>query len=69
MVVGDGLVATVAHAVAGQTTIAVVTPDGRRLSGEVAAIDTDLDAAIVHIGELGLPALRRAPTPIRSPSS
>ena len=59
LVVGDGLVATVAHAVAGQTAIAVVTPDGRRLSGEVAAIDTDLDAAIVHIGELGLPALPR----------
>ena len=67
VVVGDGLVATVAHAVAGQTTIAVITPDGRRLSGEVAAIDTDLDAAIVHIGELGLPALPRRAYTDREP--
>jgi S1-C subfamily serine protease len=67
VVVDDGLVATVAHAVAGQTTIAVITPDGRRLSGEVAAIDTDLDAAIIRIGELGLPALPRRAYTDREP--
>jgi S1-C subfamily serine protease len=67
VVVGDGLVATVAHAVAGQTTIAVITPDGRRLSGDVAAIDTDLDAAIVRISGLGLPALPRRAYTDREP--
>ena len=67
LVVGDGLVATVAHAVAGQATIAVITPDGRHLPGEVAAIDTDLDAAIVRIGGLGLPALPRRSYTDREP--
>ena len=59
IVVGDGLVATVAHAVAGQQHITVIAPDGRRLDGTVAAIDTDLDAAIVRTGGLDLPALPR----------
>jgi S1-C subfamily serine protease len=67
VVVDDGLVATVAHAVAGQTTIAVITPDGRRLAAEVAAIDTDLDAAIIRIAELGLPALPRRAYTDREP--
>ena len=41
LVVADGLVATVAHAVAGEEEITVTTPDGRTLPGAVAAIDTD----------------------------
>jgi len=61
MVVGDGLVATVAHAVAGESDIGVVTPDGRTLHGKVAAIDTALDAAVLRVGALDLHPLTRRP--------
>ncbi|HET9600321.1 MAG TPA: trypsin-like peptidase domain-containing protein [Acidimicrobiales bacterium] len=61
LVVADGLVATVAHAVAGEEEITVSTPDGRTLAGAVAAIDTALDAAILRVDGLDLPALRRRP--------
>jgi S1-C subfamily serine protease len=59
MVVGDGLVATVAHAVAGESDIGVVAPDGRTLHGKVAAIDTAIDAAVLRVGGLDLPPLPR----------
>lgn len=59
MVVDDELVMTVAHAVAGESEITVSTPDGRRLRGVVAAIDTALDAAMIRVDGLDLPALRR----------
>lgn len=67
VVVGDGLVATVAHAVAGQQDLAVVTPDGRHLPGRLAAIDTDLDAAILRVDDLGLPAVSRRAYEDREP--
>lgn len=59
MVVDDDLLATVAHAVAGESEITVSTPDGRRLRGEVAAIDTELDAAVIRVDGLELAPLPR----------
>jgi S1-C subfamily serine protease len=67
VVVGPGLVATVAHAVAGQDEITVTTPDGRRLPGQVAAIDTGMDAALLRIGHLDVPPLRTRPYADREP--
>jgi S1-C subfamily serine protease len=60
VVVADGLVATVAHAVAGESEITVVAPDGSEAQGTVAAIDTDLDAALIRVDGLDLTALPRA---------
>jgi S1-C subfamily serine protease len=57
--VDDDLVVTVAHAVAGEQDIVVNTPDGRTLPASVAAIDPDLDAAVLHVDGLELPALQR----------
>jgi S1-C subfamily serine protease len=57
MVVGKDLVATVAHAVAGESQISVSTHDGRRHRAEMAAIDTDLDAAVLRVDDLEAPAL------------
>jgi S1-C subfamily serine protease len=58
-VVGDELVVTVAHAVAGESEITVRTRDGRKRSAVVAAIDTDLDAAVLRVAGLDVAALRR----------
>jgi S1-C subfamily serine protease len=60
VVVADGLVATVAHAVAGESEITVVAPDGSAADGTVAAIDTDVDAALIRIDGLDLTPLPRA---------
>jgi S1-C subfamily serine protease len=59
VVVDDDLLATVAHAVAGESEITVATPDGRRMRGEVAAIDTALDAALIRVDGLELAPLPR----------
>jgi S1-C subfamily serine protease len=60
-VVADGLVLTVAHAVAGEDEIVVSTGDGRDLAADVVAIDTERDAAILRVEHLGLdPLARRA---------
>lgn len=58
-VVGDDLVVTVAHAVAGESDITVETRDGRVLAGVVAAIDTGLDAAVLRVDALDVEALPR----------
>jgi S1-C subfamily serine protease len=58
-VVGEDLVLTVAHAIAGEDEVHVTTEDGRRLAADVAAIDTELDAAILRIDGLGLDPLPR----------
>ncbi len=57
--IGENLLATVAHAVAGQRSIVVITPDGRELEAVVAAIDTELDTALLRVDGLGLAPLRR----------
>jgi S1-C subfamily serine protease len=60
VVIADDLVATVAHAVAGESDITVVTPTGREMKGTLVAIDTDVDAALIDVDGIGLPPLRRA---------
>jgi S1-C subfamily serine protease len=69
VVVEDGLVVTVAHAVAGEEDITVSTPDGRSLPGVVAAIDTELDAAVVRVSDLDLPPLPQRTYTDREPVS
>jgi S1-C subfamily serine protease len=59
MAVDDTLVATVAHAVAGEPDVEVSTPDGRTLRAKVAAIDTALDAAVLRVDGLDLRPLDR----------
>ncbi|QXC62044.1 MarP family serine protease [Aquihabitans sp. G128] len=56
-VVGDDLVATNAHVVAGESETEVVTTDGRRRTGSVVAFDPDRDLAIIHVEGLDRPAL------------
>lgn len=60
-VVGDGLVVTVAHAVAGETDIFVRSADGRAHRGVVAAIDTRLDAAVLRVDGLESDAVASRP--------
>ena len=60
VVVADNLVATVAHAVAGEDEI-VVRLDGRDRPGVVVAVDTLLDAAVVRVDGLDADAVRRRP--------
>ncbi|MFZ9483565.1 MAG: trypsin-like peptidase domain-containing protein, partial [Ilumatobacteraceae bacterium] len=59
---GDGLVATVAHVVAGSTEITVMTPDGREVPAAVVAIDRERDLAVLDV-DLALPVLELG-TPI-----
>ena len=61
-VVGDSLVVTNAHVVAGQQTTTVERDDGRRLTGTVVAFDPRRDLALVSV-----PGLDRAALPIGRP--
>ncbi|MCU1498320.1 MAG: hypothetical protein JWM47_2273 [Acidimicrobiales bacterium] len=56
-VVGDDLVATNAHVVAGEDETAVETSDGRSHPGTVLAFDPDRDLAIVSVPGLDRPVL------------
>lgn len=58
VVVGDELVATVAHAVAGEDDI-VVSLDGRQHAGIVVVVDTALDAAVLRVDGLDARAVER----------
>lgn len=60
-VVGDGLVATNAHVVAGTGQIEVLFPDGRRVPTRLVAFDDDRDVAVLA-GDFGVPALPLGPT-------
>ena len=53
-VIGDGLVLTVAHGVAGQTSTSIKTTSGRVFKAEVAAIDVNLDLALLYIDKTEL---------------
>ena len=53
-VIGDGLVLTVAHGVAGQTTTFITTASGQVLNAKVAAIDVNLDLALLYIEQTEL---------------
>lgn len=48
-VIGDGLVLTVAHGVAGQESTLITTAFGQVISAKVAAIDVNLDLALLQI--------------------
>ena len=61
-VVGDELVITNGHVVAGASATEVVRTDGVRLQGTVVGLDPDQDLAAVRV-----PGLDRAPLPITSP--
>jgi S1-C subfamily serine protease len=69
MVADDELVVTVAHAVAGEDDIAVTAPDGRTVPAVIAAIDTELDAAVLRADGLGLPSLPQRPYAEGEPSA
>jgi S1-C subfamily serine protease len=56
-VVGDDLVATNAHVVAGQGDTQVIAGDGRVLSARAVYVDGDADVALMRVADLGLPAL------------
>ncbi|MDQ3468431.1 MAG: trypsin-like peptidase domain-containing protein, partial [Actinomycetota bacterium] len=56
-VIGDELVVTVAHAVAGEREITARTADGQELPAVVAAIDPGLDVAVLRIDGLAAAAL------------
>ncbi len=47
-VIGDGLVLTVAHGVAGQTSTSITTISGQVLSARIVAIDVNLDLAVLY---------------------
>ena len=48
-VIGDGLVLTVAHGVAGQLSNTVTTTSGEKLKAKIAAIDPEMDLAVLKI--------------------
>lgn len=56
-VVGENLVATNAHVVAGESTTEVRSSDGARHAGRVVAFDPDRDVAIIRVDGLDRPAL------------
>ena len=56
-VVAEDLIATNAHVVAGEAQTRVVTRDGARHTGTVAAFDPDRDLALVRVPGLGLDPL------------
>jgi S1-C subfamily serine protease len=58
-VVADGLVATNAHVVAGESSTDVIRDDGRRISSVVVAFDPARDLALLQV-----PDLDRAPLPL-----
>ena len=57
-VVGDGLVATNAHVIAGEFSTTVVRDDGRRFDGTVVAFDPARDLAVLRVVGFDRPALR-----------
>jgi S1-C subfamily serine protease/uncharacterized membrane protein required for colicin V production len=56
-VVGDNLVVTNAHVVAGEQTTSVERDDGRRLTATVVAFDPHRDLALLSVNRLRRPAL------------
>ena len=56
-VVGDALVVTNAHVIAGERKTSVLRDDGKRLSANVVAIDANRDLALLTVSGLGRAAL------------
>jgi S1-C subfamily serine protease len=61
-VVGEGLIATNAHVVAGERSTTVIRNDGRRFDGTVVAFDPDRDLAVVRVNGFDRPALALSST-------
>jgi S1-C subfamily serine protease len=61
-VVGEGLIATNAHVVAGERATTVIRNDGRRFDGTVVAFDPDRDLAVVRVNSFDRPALALSST-------
>lgn len=61
--VGDGLIATNAHVIAGATNISISTPDGAQGTAAVVAFDANSDVALLRT-EMSRPALTFAPPEI-----
>ena len=59
-VIGDDVVVTNAHVVAGEDEVDVMRPDGKRLRATVVVFDPRRDLAVLRIDRLGLPPLGRA---------
>jgi S1-C subfamily serine protease len=64
-VVDDGLVATNAHVVAGNSTTEVVLTDGSRASATVVAFDPDRDLALLDVPDVSQPPLPIAEADVR----
>lgn len=62
VVLGDGLVATNAHNLRGETPT-VVFADGRRVDATVTGVDPDGDLAVLAVDTAGAPAVRWATRP------
>jgi S1-C subfamily serine protease len=56
-VIGDGLIATNAHVVAGERSTNILRDDGRRFDGAVIAFDPARDLAIVRVSGFDRPPL------------
>ena len=61
-VVGDGLVATNAHVIAGHASTTVLRDDGRRFNATVVAFDPARDLAVLRVTGFDRPALRLSDT-------
>jgi S1-C subfamily serine protease len=58
-VIGDGLVVTNAHVVAGEDSTDLLRSDGSKVKGTVVAFDPNRDIAVLSAPSLGRPALAR----------
>ena len=63
-VVGDGLIATNAHVVAGEKSTSVLRDDGRKFEGTVVAFDPERDLAIVRVSNFDRPPLVVTKSPV-----
>jgi S1-C subfamily serine protease len=61
-VVGDGLVVTNAHVVAGEDATVVQRSDGSEVRAQVVAFDPNRDLAVLRASDLNRPPLRRSDT-------
>jgi len=65
-VISENVIVTNAHVVAGEETVDVLRPDGKRLPAEVVVFDAPRDLAILFVEKLALPPLGRASAKVGS---
>lgn len=68
-VVGDGVVLTAAHVVAGARIVEVIDRDGRRHTAVPVVLDTDRDVAVLRAEGLGPDRIRLAERRVRTTSA